>query len=110
MNRWHIIEKCLTSSELNAISKLIAELRNSYPDAKFKLFGSKLTGSADEESDLDLLILLPCMVTGKIRKQIVNKVFDINLRFETNISPLIMGKEEWENSAISVLPIHYFTL
>ena len=71
-----------------------------------KLFGSKVTGGADEESDLDILILLPCEVTTKIRRLIIHKAFDINLAFETNISPLIMAKKEWASDILSFLPIH----
>lgn len=108
MNNFDNIKKYLTSSELEAIEKLIIELRTRWPDSKFKIFGSKVTGDFDEESDIDILILLPCKVTRKIEEQIIDMVFYINLQFETNISPLIFSEEEWNNSPISILPIHYF--
>lgn len=62
----------------------------------------------DEESDLDLLILLPCEVTEKIRREIIHKILDINLQFDSNISPLILAEKEWNDSVISSLPIHHF--
>lgn len=96
----------LTKSENDALIKLITDMRISWPNVKFKLFGSKVKGVADEESDLDLLIVLPCDVTSEIRKQIIHKVFEINLTFETNISPLIMPEREWESPLFSLLPIH----
>jgi DNA polymerase sigma len=98
----------LTKSEVDALSRLITDLKTSWPEAKFKLFGSKIKGIADEESDLDLLILLPCKVSEDIRQQIIHKVFDINLDYETNISALIIAKEEWESDIFSHLPIHEY--
>jgi len=108
MNNFNKVKKYFTSSEIEAINGLITELRSRWPDAKFKLFGSKVTGKFDEESDIDVLILLPCKVTRKIEDQIIDMVFYINLQFGTNISPLIFSEEEWNDSPISVLPIHYF--
>lgn len=104
-----LIEKrYFTEEEVQALNKLITELRASWPGVKVKAFGSKVKGIADEESDLDVLILLPCDVTEEIRRQIVYKVFDINLTFETNISTFIMSEEEWESEMISLLPIHAY--
>jgi predicted nucleotidyltransferase len=98
----------LSESEKDALIKLMSDLRASWPGAKFKLFGSKAKGLADEESDLDLLIVLPGDVSEDERRQIIHEVFDINLTFETNISTLIVSKKEWESDIFSLLPIHSF--
>lgn len=102
------IKEYLTRFELNALDKVKTELKTKWPDVKIKLFGSKITGKFDEESDLDLLILLPCKVTESLRREIIHKVFDINLQYDTNISPLILSENEWEGPIISSLPVHYF--
>lgn len=98
----------LTEAEKFALGELITALKTNWPHAKCKLFGSKVKGIFDAESDLDLLIVLPCPVTKEIRRQIVHKVFDINLNYGTNISALIVSEEDWQNSPISLLPIHAF--
>jgi len=98
----------LTEAEKFALGEVIAVLKTDWPSAKFKLFGSKVNGTFDAESDLDLLIMLPCPVTNEIRRQIVHKVSDINLSYETNISALIVSEEEWQNAPLSLLPIHAF--
>jgi predicted nucleotidyltransferase len=98
----------LAPSERDALSKLVTEVRASWPDAKFKLFGSKVTGTADEESDLDILILLPGDVTRETRQRIIHMVFDINLALGTNISPLILSEQEWNRGLVTALPIHYY--
>jgi len=100
------IQQYLTRSELDAIDKLKSTLERLYPGIKFKIFGSKATGKFDEESDIDILILLPCEVNEKIREQVIDIVFDIDLEFDTNISPLVLSQKEWEN--LYLLPIHYF--
>ncbi len=96
----------LTEAEKIALDNLIATLKTEWPSTKFKLFGSKVSGIYDVESDLDLLIMLPCPVTNEIRRQIVHKVFDINLTYGTNISALIVSEVEWQHAPFSLLPIH----
>lgn len=104
-----LVEKgFISKSERQALDKLIAELKTLWPGVKVKVFGSKVKGTADDESDLDILILLPSEVLEDIRRQVIYKVFDINLTYETNLSPLIMSENEWEHRPISLLPIHAF--
>jgi len=100
------IQKYLTRPEQVAIDKLKSTLEMLYPGIKFKIFGSKATGKYDEESDIDILILLPCEVNEKIREQVIDIIFDIDFKFDTNISPLILSQKEWRN--LYPLPIHYF--
>ena len=108
MKKKNTISKYLTPNELKALDTLVAKVNKMWRGAKFKLFGSKVTGRFDEESDIDVLVLLPCKVTREIENRIVDMVFYINLQFGTNISALIFSDEEWNNSPVSVLPIHYF--
>ena len=98
----------ISKSEKQALDKLIAELKASWPGVKAKIFGSKVKGIFDEESDLDIMILLPCQVTEEIRRRIIHRVFDINLSFETNLSTLIMAEKEWGGSRVSLLPIYAY--
>jgi predicted nucleotidyltransferase len=96
----------LSFTERQALHDIVKVLQGYWQDAHFILFGSKVQGTADDESDVDLLIVLPCPVTPEIRRQIVYTVFDINLLYESNISALIVSAEEWEHTALRVLPIH----
>jgi len=98
--------KNISETEKHALREVRTNLETKWSHVKLLLFGSKVNGTADKESDLDLLIMLPCPVTENIRKQIVHMVFNINLKYETNISPLIVSEQEWNHSPLSVLPIH----
>ena len=71
-------------------------------------YGSKVQGADDEESDLGLLVALPLLVEEEIRQRIIHKVFELNLAFGSNISVLIVSRNERETGPISILPIHDF--
>ncbi len=72
----------ISKNEKQALDELIAELKSSWPGVKAKVFGSKVKGIADDESDLDILILLPSAVSEDARRQIIYKVFDLNLIYD----------------------------
>jgi len=70
------------------------------------LFGSVVRGEADEESDVDLLIVLQDSPTHQRRDRITRIIFDINLEYDTNLSELIVDRQTWDHGLPSVLPIH----
>ena len=59
----------LFPAEQWALDELIGEIRKQWPKTKFKLFGCRVTGIADAESDLDLLKKRPFPVTEEIRRR-----------------------------------------
>lgn len=70
------------------------------------LFGSVVRGQADEESDVDLLIMLRECPDHKIRNQISRMILDVNLEYDVNISGLVVDQQAWDRGPLSVLPIH----
>ena len=96
----------LSSQDQHALQELSTFLKGHWPQARLKVFGSKIKGTADEESDLDTLIELPLAITEDVRRRIIHRVFEINLAFETNLSVLIVSQEEWEHGYLALLPIH----
>lgn len=96
-------EGIISHNEKQALDQLASELNKYRPGIKIKLFGSKVKGTANQESDLDMLILLPSEVTQTLRRQIIHKIFDLNLVFETNISCLIFSEKEWNSERFSKL-------
>ncbi len=96
----------LSSQDQHALQELSTFIKEHWPQARLKVFGSKIKGTADEESDLDTLIELPLAITEEIRRGIIHRVFEINLAFGTNLSVLIVSREEWEQGYLTLLPIH----
>jgi len=70
------------------------------------LFGSVVRGTAAEESDEDLLIVLREPVDHQIRNRISSIILDVNLAYGTNLSELIVDRETWDHGIPSALPIH----
>lgn len=97
MARDGTLDKALTDVK----ERLIA----SYPVARLVLFGSAARGETDEESDVDVLVLTEKPLTWKERDAISDQVFEINLRYGTNISTLVVDLPNWEGGPISVMPI-----
>lgn len=70
------------------------------------LFGSVARGAADDESDIDLLILTKRALTRDERHVITHIVFEKNLEHGTNFSTTVVDANTWQNGMYSVLPIH----
>jgi uncharacterized protein len=70
------------------------------------LFDSVARGTADEESDIDLLIVLKWPPGHKIRNRISRVILAINLKYAANLSGLVVDREAWNEGLLSVLPIH----
>jgi predicted nucleotidyltransferase len=70
------------------------------------LFGSVVRGEADEESDVDLLIVLNEQPSRQVRDRITSLILDINLEYGTNLSELIVDQQTWDHGLPAALPIH----
>ena len=81
-------------------------LRESFPVKEVVLFGSKARGDDDEESDVDLLISTTQPVSWNERKAINDALYNIQIKYDIIISPLITTVTEWNEGTFSVLPIH----
>jgi predicted nucleotidyltransferase len=70
------------------------------------LFGSVVRGQADEESDVDLLVVLTEPPEHKMRNRISRIILDVNLEYNTNLSSIVVEQQAWDEGPLSVLPIH----
>lgn len=70
------------------------------------LFGSVARGTADEESDVDLLIVLKERPSHQVRNRISSIILDINLEYDANLSDLIVDQNAWDEGPLFVLPIY----
>ncbi|MGE0825998.1 MAG: nucleotidyltransferase domain-containing protein [Candidatus Binatia bacterium] len=79
--------------------------------AEFKIdriimFGSVAWGRPDEESDVDILIVLQEKLDLETEDNISRVIFEINLEYETNLSELIVDQHTWDYGLASAMPIH----
>lgn len=96
---------CLTPQQRQALTELRYRLHDQFHIAAVILYGSVARGEADEESDIDLLILTVEPLSRPARHDITDVVFDVNLRYGTNFSTLVLDQHTWETGAIAVLPL-----
>jgi len=80
----------LTENERRALAELVERLRQRYGDnlSRVVLFGSKARGDFDEESDLDVLVVvrIPDEVYLQRRREIVSWTVDLMLEYGPVIS------------------------
>jgi len=96
----------MTSEQREALAEIKRRLLEAFDIRAIVLYGSFARGQADEESDVDLLIVTALPLTRFQRHEITKVVFEVNLQHDTNFSTLVVDLKSWETGAFSVLPIH----
>ncbi len=86
----------------NAVIKKIANImRSLFPEAKTLLYGSQARNTATEDSDVDLLIILPDSYQGRDfvrrRNEIVSHLYDVEIEDGVRISPMVLIRSIWES-------------
>ena len=104
MNQNKVIPFSPRQSE--ALAEIKRRLLARFDIRTFILYGSTARGHADDESDIDLLIVTSHPLTRFERHEITNVVFEVNLHYDTNFSTLVVDARTWETGIISVLPLH----
>ena len=87
----------LTKAEDSAVLLFIKNIRKLLGKSFLKavLFGSRSRGEGNEESDIDILVLIDD-VTLKKKHIVWDAAHDILLDTEIYISPLVMSKKQFE--------------
>ncbi len=94
----------LNPEERDVLSRVAQTLRDRFGATEVLLYGSAARGQMDDESDIDLLIVLP-KVDWKIQKEISAVCFDAGLQCDRVISTLCYTTEEMERSPLRSSPL-----
>ncbi|GAB4441816.1 MAG: hypothetical protein Fur0044_38280 [Anaerolineae bacterium] len=96
----------LNNTEHHALQKIKSIVTAQFPVEQMALFGSVVRGEADEESDIDLLVVTRQPLNRRERHQITDIVCEVNLEYGTNFSTLVVDGDAWDRGPISLLSIH----
>jgi uncharacterized protein len=94
------------SSTRNILTRIKKIVRSRDPKAKIYLYGSRARGTASNDSDWDLLILLnKDTVPPELEKEITFPLYDLEFDTGEVISPTIYSEKEW-NAKYRVTPFY----
>ncbi|MBI4681168.1 MAG: nucleotidyltransferase domain-containing protein [Nitrospirae bacterium] len=97
----------LKDNESTALQELKRRLLERFSDAEIIIFGSKVRGDYDKESDIDLLILVDAEVNTALEDEIINLAYDIELSCNVVFGLLIDSKKNWNSEISRAMPIHW---
>ena len=95
----------LTANELAALKKLKETLQRDFRLVELRLFGSKVRGTADRESDIDVLVVLEDY-DWEIEKAVCDMCFDINIEFRVLLSPVLYTRAEFSSDLNRATPFY----
>ena len=95
----------LTTNEKKALTDFRDALVADFGALDVRLFGSRARGEGDEESDLDVFIVIP-QIDWELEKKIYGLSFDISLEHAVLISPILYSKKDIENPSIIISPLY----
>ncbi len=96
----------LKDYEKQALEKLKKKIREKFPSAEIILYGSKVRGDFDDESDIDLLILIDGEVNSKIEEEISKIAYEIELEYDVVFGKVIESKDFWNSKLAKAMPLH----
>ncbi len=86
------------------LSLFASLIRKSFPDARIWAFGSRVKGTATEESDLDVCVVVHTK-DDTIKRSIRDVSWQVGFDNDLVISTIIYSDEEFERGPCSVSPL-----
>ena len=106
MVKKELVDLKLSSNLQAALEAVRDRLTAQFEIDRVVVFGSAAWGRPDEESDVDVLIVLKDKLDLETEDRISRVIFEINLEHDTNLSELIVDRHTWDYGLASAMPIH----
>lgn len=87
----------LSTTELSALERYIQRIRSLHGDdiKEIILFGSRMRGEGDEESDVDVAVIMG-IADSSFRRRLLDIATELWLETGIKISPLVLSIEEFQ--------------
>jgi len=100
------MNKVLSNNELDAVYELKNKLLENFAGVELILFGSKARGDFEEFSDIDILILVNEDVNQRLKDNIIEIAYDIELKYDIVFGFIIENNKYWRSSKYKVTPLY----
>ena len=87
----------LLSGQREGLQEMKHRLQASFPVQEVIVFGSVARGTAGEDSDIDVLVITAAPLSHKERRKMSSITFDIDLKYGTCISLVVVDAAAWYN-------------
>lgn len=94
----------MQNDHIAILRRLAEKVRQKYPRARIWLFGSHARGTATEESDLDICVVLP-EVYPDDRFAVSDMAWQIGFAFDLHVSTIVISEKDFEEGPISSSPL-----
>lgn len=75
-------------------------------DVELRIFGSVARDDYHEDSDIDILVVLPSHVNNAIEEQVFDLAYDIELEYGVIIGTIVYSKEFWSSEQAASMPLY----
>ena len=96
----------LDRQEQQSVLEAARILKSALPVSRVILFSSKARGTAEPDSDIDILVLTSCPVTTELRTVVSNQLAQINLDNDVELSSVVVSEQDWSDGIIRCMLIH----
>lgn len=96
----------LAQKERYSVLEAVQALKLDLPVTRVILFGSKARGTGEPDSDIDLLVLTSCPVSGKLRGAISERLAEVNLRDDVSLTSVVVSEQDWSSGLMRYMLIH----
>lgn len=85
----------LNQTEVEALGELKNKILRQFSVKQIILFGSKARGDYDEDSDVDILVIVNDIDNHENRIKLYDIVFDVNIKYLTDFSCRLRNHKNW---------------
>ena len=75
-------------------------------NVELRIFGSVARGDYHENSDIDILVVLPGQVNNAVEERVFDMAYDIELEYGVIIGTIVYSKEFWSSEQAASMPLY----
>ena len=94
----------MTESDDRVLREFASRVRERFPEAQVRAFGSRACGRADPESDLDVCVVISSLDEAA-DQEIIGMAWEVGFAHDVLISTVTFSAEEFTESPLSHSPL-----